>query len=83
MKQPKQNFSEFLKSPLGTVLIFLVLFYIVTFAVYYFYSPGPQERQQAEQEVQNRMQSQQMQTIMNSTLQGAPTGTGTTQMTQQ
>ena len=48
MKQPTPNFPQFFKSPLGTVLVFLVLFYVITFAVYYFYSPGPEERRQAE-----------------------------------
>jgi len=61
MKHPKQNLQEFFKSPLGTVVIFIVLFYIITFAVYYFYSPGPEERKQAENEIQNRLQSQQIQ----------------------
>jgi hypothetical protein len=43
-KTPK-NFFE---SPLGLVLIFVVVFYAMTFAVYYFYSPGPEERNQAD-----------------------------------
>lgn len=60
MKQPKQNFTDFFKSPLGTVIVFVVLFYLITFAVYYFYSPGPEERRQAEAELQNRMASQQI-----------------------
>ena len=66
MKQPKQNFPEFLKTPLGTLLVFVVLFYVVTFAVYYFYSPGPEERRQAEMEIQNRGYSQQLQDVVNS-----------------
>lgn len=69
MKHPKQNFLEFLKTPLGTVLVFILLFYIVTFAVYYFYSPGPEERKQAEAELQNRMASQQIQDVVNSSQQ--------------
>lgn len=59
MKHPKQNFTQFIKTPLGTVLVFVVLFYIITFAVYSFYSPGPEERRQAEIEIQNRGASQQ------------------------
>jgi len=78
MEQPKRNFFHFLKSPLGTVLVFLVLFYAITFGVYYFYSPGPEERKQAEQEIQNRMLSQQIQTIMNSTLQNVPSSNSVT-----
>jgi hypothetical protein len=61
MKQPKQNFMDFLKSPLGTMVVFVVVFYLITFAVYYFYSPGPEERRQAEMEIQNRLASQQIQ----------------------
>lgn len=60
MKHPTKNFQEFIKTPLGTVLVFVILFYIITFAVYYFYSPGPEERRQAELDIQNRMQSQQI-----------------------
>lgn len=48
-----------MRTPLGTVLVFVVLFYIITFAVYYFYSPGPEERRQAEIELQNRGMNQQ------------------------
>jgi hypothetical protein len=59
MKQPKQNFQEFLKSPLGTVLVFIVLFYIITFAVYWFYSPGPEENREAMRQIQTTTQSQQ------------------------
>lgn len=43
-KAPK----HFFESPLGMVLIFVVVFYAMTFAVYYFYSPGPEERNQAD-----------------------------------
>ncbi len=67
MKQPKQNFQDFLKSPLGTVLVFIVLFYIITFAVYYFYSPGPEERNQGQQQLQNLTASQQIQNVMSAT----------------
>jgi flagellar biosynthesis/type III secretory pathway M-ring protein FliF/YscJ len=59
MKESKQNFVEFLKTPLGTIIIFIVLFYGITFAVYYFYSPGPEERKQAELEAQSRLSSMQ------------------------
>ncbi len=52
---------DFLKSPLGTMVVFVVVFYLITFAVYYFYSPGPEERRQAEMEIQNRLASQQIQ----------------------
>lgn len=68
MKHPKQNLQEFLtrprsaghpvsnrsaaESPVGTVLVFVLLFYIITFAVYYFYSPGPGERMQAVTQTQ-------------------------------
>jgi len=47
-KAPK-NFWE---SPLAMVLVFVVVFYAMTFAVYYFYSPGPEERNQATLEAQ-------------------------------
>ena len=64
MKQPKQNFTSFLKTPLGTMVVFVIVFYLITFAVYYFYSPGPEERRQAEMEIQNRMASQQIQDVV-------------------
>lgn len=56
---------DFLKSPLGTMVVFVVVFYLITFAVYYFYSPGPEERRQAEMEIQNRLASQQIQDVVN------------------
>ncbi|MFO0780779.1 MAG: hypothetical protein U0519_02725 [Candidatus Gracilibacteria bacterium] len=64
MKQPKQNFLDFLRSPFGTILIVVVFFYAVTFAVYYFYSPGPEERRQAEREIQNRLMTQELQSVL-------------------
>jgi hypothetical protein len=40
----KQKLGAFIKTPLGTILLFIALFYLMTFLVYYFYSPGPEER---------------------------------------
>lgn len=34
------------------VLVFVVVFYAMTFAVYYFYSPGPEERNQTAMDAQ-------------------------------
>lgn len=59
MKETKQNSVEFFKSPLGTVLTFIVLFYTITFVVYYFYGPGPDERRQAELDAQSRLSTMQ------------------------
>ena len=47
MTDLKQKIGKFIKTPLGTVLLFAVIFYAMTFLVYYFYSPGPEERLQA------------------------------------
>lgn len=47
-KKNQQNLRDFVSSPAGMVICFIVLFYALTFSVYYFYSPGPEERKQAE-----------------------------------
>lgn len=47
MTDMKQKIAKFIKTPLGTVLLFVLIFYVMTFLVYYFYSPGPEERLQA------------------------------------
>ena len=39
-----KKLQEFFGTKWGVVVAFLVLFYVMTFAVYYFYSPGPKER---------------------------------------
>lgn len=52
-KTPKKIWE----SPLLVVLVFVVVFYAMTFAVYYFYSPGPEERNQAALDAQ-RLQEQ-------------------------
>lgn len=65
MKLPTKNIEEFFKSPVGTLVVFVILFYVMTFAVYYFYSPGPEERKQAAAELANRTQSQQIQDVVN------------------
>jgi hypothetical protein len=38
------NLKKFLATNWGAVVVFIVLIYLMTFMVYYFYSPGPQER---------------------------------------
>jgi hypothetical protein len=48
MKDLTQKISGFVRTPIGTVLLFILIFYVMTFLVYYFYSPGPEERLQAE-----------------------------------
>lgn len=40
--------KNFWEKPLGIVVIFIVFFYVMTFTVYYLYNPGPEERKQAE-----------------------------------
>lgn len=47
-KAPKKIWE----SPLAMVLVFVVAFYAMTFAVYYFYSPGPEERKQSAEQQQ-------------------------------
>jgi hypothetical protein len=48
MKPKASKISRFFGTPLGIVVIFLLIFYVMTFCVYWFYSPGPEERRQAE-----------------------------------
>lgn len=33
---------------MGIVILFVLIFYVMTFSVYWFYSPGPEERRQAQ-----------------------------------
>jgi flagellar biosynthesis/type III secretory pathway M-ring protein FliF/YscJ len=47
MKKTQQKVFDFFKTPAGVVVVFVVIFYVMTFLVYYFYSPGPEERRQA------------------------------------
>jgi hypothetical protein len=44
MTELKQKIIKFIRTPIGGVLLFLLIFYLVTFLVYYFYGPGPEER---------------------------------------
>jgi hypothetical protein len=46
MNKPFRQILDFMGSPVGLVVCFIVIFYLVTFAVYYFYSPGPEERKE-------------------------------------
>jgi hypothetical protein len=39
---------QFMTTPVGIVILFVLIFYVMTFAVYWFYSPGPEERKQAQ-----------------------------------
>jgi hypothetical protein len=48
MKKFGRQLSAFFSTPFGVVVVFVVVFYAMTFGVYYFYSPGPEERRQAE-----------------------------------
>lgn len=48
MANAKQKLGQFLGTRVGLLLLFAVIFYVMTFAVYYFYSPGPEERKQTE-----------------------------------
>jgi len=48
MANSKQKFTHFLGTPMGILLTFALIFYAITFAVYYFYSPGPEERAQMQ-----------------------------------
>lgn len=49
MKKFSHQIRAFFSTPVGVVVLFVVIFYAMTFGVYYFYSPGPEERRQAEQ----------------------------------
>jgi hypothetical protein len=49
MRDVKQKIVKSVRTPFGTVLLFILIFYLMTFLVYYFYSPGPEERIQAGQ----------------------------------
>ena len=48
MKTSIQKFKHFLMTPAGIVILFVLVFYILTFTVYWFYSPGPEERRTAQ-----------------------------------
>ena len=45
----QQSVLNFFSTPWGMLVLFIVLFYALTFLVYYFYSPGPEERSMAEE----------------------------------
>ena len=53
-RTPKSEFEKkviaFFSTTWGMVVLFIVIFYAMTFLVYYFYSPGPEERRMAELE---------------------------------
>ena len=68
MKKAKQTFEGFMTSPAGMIVAFIVLFYAITFLVYYFYSPGPEERRQAELE-KTSAASRQIHDIMEGSIQ--------------
>ena len=48
MKTSIEKFRHFMGTPAGIVVLFVLIFYVLTFCVYWFYSPGPEERRQAE-----------------------------------
>ncbi len=52
MKPSLRSIEKFLLSPFGLVMTFLAIFFAITFLVYYFYSPGPQEREQTAEQGQ-------------------------------
>jgi heme/copper-type cytochrome/quinol oxidase subunit 2 len=43
-----KQITAFFSTTWGMVILFVVIFYSMTFLVYYFYSPGPEERRMAE-----------------------------------
>jgi|GEM_PF-5951782 len=48
MKDAIGKIRQFMATPLGIVILFVLIFYVMTFSIYWFYSPGPEERRQAE-----------------------------------
>jgi len=50
-----KKMRAFASKPVGMVALFVLLFYAMTFLVYYFYSPGPEERRFAEQGYQTEI----------------------------
>lgn len=58
MKSNIQKFRHFLGTPAGIVVLFVLVFYALTFSVYWFYSPGPEERRQAQVEAQTALGSE-------------------------
>ncbi len=54
MKNLKKKLRGFLQTMPGMAAIFVVLLYVLTYGVYYFYSPGPEERKQSALEEQVR-----------------------------
>ena len=48
MASKKKTLQDFLTSRWGIIVVFILVFYLMTFLVYYFYSPGPEARRMAE-----------------------------------
>jgi len=48
MKVATSKIRDFFRTPWGIVILFALIFYVMTFCVYWFYSPGPEERKQAQ-----------------------------------
>ncbi len=44
MKELKQKVEKIIRTPLGMVSLFILIFYVMTFLVYHLYGPGPVER---------------------------------------
>ena len=57
MKTSIQKFRHFLGTPIGIVVLFVLIFYVLTFTVYWFYSPGPEERRTAQVAAQETSQA--------------------------
>jgi hypothetical protein len=48
MKGHANKIKQFFGTVPGIVILFILIFYVMTFSVYWFYSPGPEERNQTE-----------------------------------
>ena len=70
MKMTIQKFKHFIATPAGIVILFVLVFYVLTFSVYWFYGPGPEERRQAQISAQEAASSSNTGTPANA---GSPT----------
>lgn len=67
-KESLSGLKKFLATKTGMVVAFVTAVYLLTFCVYYFYSPGPEERNPAKNEPPATGQVLPMEAQQNSTI---------------
>ena len=68
MKLSKEQLKQLTNSHWFILIATIVVFYIFTFLIYYFYSPGPEERKQAQTQVTQSYPNLQKSGVQTSTL---------------